>query len=212
MSKTICIFPQDYTTDFLRPLCNYICKEFNATEIAFDTTSDDDPHEVIYKEIKEAQNIFFLGHGRSDCLFASIIDNDPIIDRTNITLLYEKRLFLLACRSNEFINKFHLSNAIGFGFLPTSMDDISRSKLHNLDISHETSKDIDCFKNALIKSLMESLSPETILDFHLFKERFKFNVNRQIIDCLTSKKASNYRLVADELYYLYKDMYFSERL
>ena len=47
MSNVICIYPQDVSTNFLRPLCNFICSTFGAIEIGFDTSGDDDPHEAI---------------------------------------------------------------------------------------------------------------------------------------------------------------------
>lgn len=43
-------------------------------------------------------------------------------------------------------------------------------------------------------------------DFYLLKERMLFNTSKEIVDCLVNKKSTKYRIVADELYYLYKDM------
>ena len=42
MSKVVCIYPEDLTTAFLRPLCNHICSTFNAVEVGYDTSIDDD--------------------------------------------------------------------------------------------------------------------------------------------------------------------------
>lgn len=207
MSDVICIYPQDATTAFLRDLCDFICSIYDATEIGFDTSGDDDPHEAIYAEIRSAQTIFFLGHGRSDCLYASVMDNDKLIEEDNVTLLEGKRLFLLACDSDQFIKKYRLPNAIGFGFLPTSKDDVERRReYHKVDISGTTQKDVDCFNTALVNSLIKSLSIETMNDPSLFAERLKFNVSTEIVECLTNTKSLNYRVVADELYYFYNDL------
>ncbi len=207
MNEVICIYTEDITTGFLRPLCNFICSTFNATEVGFNTSDDDDPHELIYDAIKNAQTIFFLGHGRSDCLYASIIDNDKLIDESNISLLEGKQLFLLACNSNQFIRNFHLSNAIGFGFLPTSMDDIERARrLHRIDISFMTKKDISFFNCALVRCLINTLSIETMNDLYLFSERMKFSISKEIVDCLMSKDTPYFATIADELFYVYKDM------
>lgn len=75
MSKIVCIYPQDATTYFLRPLCDHICETFEAVEVGYDTSADDDPMEFIFNKIKDAETIFFLGHGMSTCLYASILDN-----------------------------------------------------------------------------------------------------------------------------------------
>ena len=207
MSKTVCIYPQDSTTDFLRPLCDHICASFDAVEVGYDTSGDDDPMEIIFNEVKDAESIFFLGHGMSTCLYASILDNVELFNNENISLLEGKRLFLLACNSDQFITKFKLSDAVGFGFLPTSEEDIERTKqYHKIDISMAGILDVDCFKAALVQCLINTLSRETMDDPCLFRERMLFNTCCEIVDCLTNKKSTNYRIVADELYYMYKDM------
>lgn len=209
MNKTICIYPHDFTTDFLHPLFEHICTTLDASGIGYDTSGDDDPLELIYDEIKEADTVFFLGHGMSTCLYASTIDNVALFHENNYTLLEGKRLFLLACNSNQFIKEFNLINAIGFGFLPTSDDDIENNrKFHNIDISNTSIFDIECFDNAIVEILINTISKETIKDFHLFKERLLLNTSRKIVDCLINKKSPNYRIVADELYYMYKDVVF----
>lgn len=203
MSKIVCIYPQDATTYFLRPLCDHICKTFEAAEVGYDTSADDDPMEFIFNKIKDAETIFFLGHGMSTCLYASILDNVELFHKDNISLLEGKRLFLLACNSNQFITKFNLSDAIGFGFLPTSEEDVERTKqYHKLDISMTCILDVECFKTALVQCLTNTLSEETMNDFYLLKERLLFNTSKEIVDCLVNKKSTNYRIVADELYYL----------
>ena len=207
MSKTVCIYPHDATTDFLRPLCNHVSATFGAVEVGYDTSGDDDPMEIIFDEIKDAETVFFLGHGMSTCLYASILDNVELFNKENISLLEGKRLFLLACNSNQFIDKFKLNDAIGFGFLPTSKEDIERTKqYHKLDISMTGILDVECFKTALVQCLTNTLSEETINDFYILKERLLFNTSKEIVDCLVNKKSTKYRIVADELYYLYKDM------
>lgn len=210
MSKTVCIYPQDTTTDFLRPLCDHICTTFDAVEVGYDTSGDDDPMEIIFDEIQDAETIFFLGHGMSTCLYASILDNVALFNKDNISLLKGKQLFLLACNSNQFITKFKLADAVGFGFLPTSEEDIERTKqYHKLDISMTGILDVDCFQAALVQCLIDTLSKQTMDDFYLFKERMLYNTCGVIVDCLINKKSTNYRIVADELYYMYKDMVFT---
>lgn len=207
MRKAVCIFPHDFTTDFLRPLCDHICTTFDAIEVGYDTSGDDDPLELIYNTIEHADTIFFLGHGKSTCLYASIIDNVELFNNDNISLLVGKRLFLLACNSNQFLGNYKLTDAIGFGFLPTSEEDVERIKrYHEIDISGTGILDIDCFNNALVQALINTVSKETMEDYHLLKERLHFNISKEIADCLVNHKCTNYRVVADELYYLYKDL------
>lgn len=206
MSRAICIYTEDVTTDFLRPLCDHICATFEAVEVGYDTSSDDDTLELIYNKIKDADFIFFLGHGKSSCLYASILDNLELFNKENVSLLEGKRLFLLACDSSQFISNFKITDAIGFGFLPTSEEDIRQRKLHNLGLSDMGILDVNIFNKALVQCLINSLSIGTMADFNLLKERIKFNSSKEIVDCLIEKECANYRLVADEIYYMYRDV------
>lgn len=208
MNKAVCIYSEDFTTVFLRPLCDHICATFDAVEVGYDTSGDDDPLEVIYNEIKEAQTIFFLGHGMSTCLYASIVDNVKLIDENNISLLAGKRLFLLACDSNQFVDTYKLANSIGFGFLPTSLDDARSPRIfHNIPKDNLKSEDVAVYKISLVNTLINTLSKETLSDFYLLKKRLLFNTSLEIVDCLTNKKCPNYKIVADELYYVQKDIF-----
>lgn len=210
MSKAVCIYPQDDTTDFLRPLCDHICATFDAVEVGYDISGGDSQIEIIYDNIKEVKTIFFLGHGESTCLYASIVNGTQLFNKSNISLLEDKHLFLLACNSDQFINTYKLSGAIGFGFLPTSLRDATRvRKLHSMRIEHLKENDIDSYNTALVNALISTLSEATMEDPHLFAERLKFSTCEKIANILLQRETPNYRLVADELYYFYKDVIFS---
>lgn len=207
MKKIVCIYPDDDTTVFLQPLYEHICTVLNAVGIHNDTTEDDDTLDKIYAEINDAECVFFLGHGTSSVLYGSRCDN-VVFENDNHGLLFNKKLFLLACNSNQFIRKNNLNDAVGFGFLPTSLDDARLTrKLHDIvDIENIENNDVDYYNTSLVQSLISTLSSDTISDFHLFKERLKFNVSREIVSCLTKRDAPNYRIVADMLHYVYKDV------
>jgi len=209
MSKVVCIYPQDATTDFLQPLCDHICATFNAEEVGYETSGDNDPEEIIFNKIKDAKTIFFLGHGTSKGLYARL--NEIILfNKDNISLLKDKQLFLLACNSDQFINTYKLSEAIGFGFLPTSLYDARHvRKLHSMRIEHLKEDDINIYNTALVDALINTLSETTMTDSHLFAERLKFSTCDKIVKILLQRGTPNYRIVADALYYFYKDMIIS---
>ena len=207
MSTAVCIYPEDITTAFLRPLCNHICSTFNAVEVGYDTSIDDDPLEIIHNAIRNAKTVFFLGHGMSTCLYASVLDNVELFNKDNYSLLEGKRLFLLACNSDQFIKNYDLENSIGFGFLPTSLDDIRQKRLfHSILVETLEKEDVELFNEALVNAVANTLSDNTISDPNLFVERFRFAISGEIVQCLLQKKTSNYRTIADELYYVFKDM------
>ena len=66
--------------------------------------------------------------------------------------------------------------------------------------------DIEKYNTALVDALINTLSSTTMADFYLFKERLKFNISRRIVQILLQRETPNYRLVADALYYVYKDV------
>lgn len=209
MKKTVCIYPEDLTTDFLLPLYEHICANMNAIGIHNDTTEEDDSLDKIYAEIEDAECIVFLGHGTSEMLYGSRCDN-VVFEDINHELLFDKRLLLLSCNSNPFIKNYKLTNAIGFGFIPTSLDDVRQARVfHGIHIEDLDKKDVDCFNTALVNAFIDTVSDATMVDFHLFKQRLKFNISREIVQCLLKKEAPNYRTVADELYFVYKDLIIS---
>ena len=208
MSKTVCIYPQnDDTTFFLRPLCDHVCSTFDAKEVNY-CSSDIHSCDKIFDEIKDAETIFFLGHGESTCLYASISENSvALFNKENSSILKNKKLFLLACNSGQFIKNCDFHNAIGFGFLPTSLYDARHArKLHSLRIEHLKEDDIKCYNNSLVNALIKTLSVATLTDFFLLKERLKFNISREIVHILLEKGTPNYRMIADVTYYIYKDL------
>lgn len=209
MKKIVCIYPEDQTTDFLLPLYQHICENMHALGIHTDTTEEDDSLDKIYQEIKDAEIVIFLGHGTSKMLYGSGCAN-VVFEESNCHLLNDKKLFLLACNSDQFIRNHKLTNAIGFGFLPTSLDDVRQTQtLHGIWIENLDKNDVDCFNTSLVQSFVSTVSDETLSDVHLFKERLKFNISKEIVQCLIKKETPNFRTVADELYYVFKDMIIS---
>ncbi|MBQ4407570.1 MAG: hypothetical protein II852_11275 [Bacteroidales bacterium] len=206
MKKTVCIYPEDQTTAFLQPVYQHICTNLNAVGFNSDTTDEDDSLEKIYDEIKDAGFVIFLGHGTSKELYGSRFDN-IVFNATNINILHNKKVLLVACKSEQFIQKFKLKNAIGFGNMPTSLDDARTFEfIHEISIRNFTSKEINIYKEALIRILIYAISDEAINDFHLFKERLKFLTHKEIVECLLHKESNYYRELTDIIYYIYKDM------
>ena len=209
MSKIVCIYSEkDYAVDFLSSLCNYICDELSAIRVGYDKDSDDDTITEIYDAVTDANIVFFLGHGRSDALFADLFDNFTLFDKENVDQLRGKQLFLLACNSADFIKKYGLIDAVGFEDLPTSQYDAQKRKnIHNIDITNLTKNDIEIYNTLMISVLCNTISSETIKDLSLFRERFKFQVSVEIVKCLTQyRDIENYRKIADLLFYLQRDM------
>lgn len=210
MSKIACIYIQerDGTTSFLSPFVEHIRNLFYPIFVDYDIDSEDDPLEIIYQTVSTADTVLFFGHGTSDQLYASTVDNVALYNKDNIDLLGGKRLFLLSCNSADFIRKHRLNNALGFGMLPTSLDDARKWKaLHGVYIEDFTRDDISIYNHAVVEILINSVTANSIIDFALIKERIKFQTSAEIARCLFQHKDNaKYRDLADLLYYFQKDV------
>lgn len=210
MSKIVCIYIQerDGTTAFLDPLIEHIRNALTLVIVGYDIDSEDDPLEIIYQATSTADTVLFFGHGTSDRLYASTVDNVDLFNKNNIDLLAGKRLFLLSCNSADFIKKQQLNGAFGFGMLPTSLDDARKWKnLHGIHIEDFTRNDISIYNHALVEILINTITVDSMADYSLLKEKIKFQTSVEIVKCLLQHKDNaNYRDIADLLYYFQKDI------
>lgn len=210
MSKTVCIYSQekDGSTDFLKPLYDFICTTLSADGVGYNADSEEDTVSEIYDAIKDADTIIFLGHGNSKELYASVQDNFKLFNHKNVAMLADKSLFLLACKSADFIKRYSLTNAIGFGHLPTSTEDAKHwNNEHSISLDDFSEDDIKLYNDALVSALSAVIKPETISDYNLLYNRFKLQASMEIVKCLILHKDNpHYRNVADLLFYLQKDI------
>lgn len=210
MNKTVCIYIQerDGTTSFLGPLVKHITTVFSPIIVGYDIDSEDDPLEIIYQAITDVDTIFFLGHGTSDKLYASTVDNVNLFHKDNVEMLAKKRVFLLSCNSADFIKKQHLKDAFGFGMLPTSLDDAQKWKdLHGIHIEDFTRNDISIYNHALVEILINAITVDSMADYSLLKDKIKFQTSVEIVKCLLQHKDNaKYRDMADLLYYFQNDI------
>lgn len=210
MSKTVCIYSpeQDGSTDFLKPLYHQICATLSAEGFGYNADSDEDTVTPIYNAVKGADEIIFLGHGNSKGLYASIFGDFELFNQKNIAMLANKNLFLLACNSADFIKKFSLKNAIGFGQLPTSSEDVKHwNNNHGISLSDFSEADIKLYNDALVSIICKVISPETISNHNLLYNKFKLHTSLEIVKCLTlHRDNTHYRKIADLLFFLQKDI------
>lgn len=63
MKKTLCLFPKDGTTEFLRPIYDELCKKDNIVGFDDDAIENDDYFEILENHLQEIDSLIFLGHG-----------------------------------------------------------------------------------------------------------------------------------------------------
>lgn len=225
------VHPHDKTTLFLDRIKNHLIELFKDELHHFNIYPNDESHDICLDRIrKHPQNgiIIFLGHGRSDRLYGSKGDlyesssfitqeakdqapdlyyyNDNFINERNIDVFSGKKVFCLACNSNEKIASLAMENGanafIAFGDIPTSKGEF---KNQDRPISNDIVAKMKTELNYIIKTGL-SLSIKSNETFKYLSNTIRFITNQRLTDILINQKKFNERyLLADYLFYLQKE-------
>lgn len=164
------MFPMDDSTNFLEPVRIVLEKKLDATIIRGDTTKEEHRKEIMAQlcELTEQDVFVFMGHGASYCLYGSPQGGElqPLFGKDALSLPNRSRCLLVSCRSDDFKNSQLMANAIGFGEIPATWEemcnlrDLDRSRYWGVD--EETVLEYQkCFVKALCRALelWDSSSP-----------------------------------------------------
>jgi len=177
------------------------------------------PNDISYQNSFESISKFeknsivlFLGHGQPNQIYGGEIPKQylkkPIVKLNEMSIFQDQSLFLLACNSSELIkSSFRYSKfvkSIGFGGLPTSIEEIQKDKKLSLeDISNET---IEEFKKAIVETVSESLIyffKRNDNDFIFLKDYLILLIDKKINESIFLK---NNRSLADLLFRMRNEM------
>lgn len=198
MSKIVCIFPKDESTDFLLPLYELLCSK--GVEGWYDDTVNNRASAI--DKFKEAEAIIFLGHGSSGTLYGSTQNGElsDLITSDNVDeLLGGKQCFLLSCNSIDFCSNYNLNCSIGFGNMPTGMRDVFIAMDNNASFPNLEQEDIDVYNKALIGALINAFNTSAFDKFENLHSMICLYANVEITKCLTRKPCKMYREVAELL-------------
>lgn len=206
--SNVCIFPQDETTVFLKPIADKL------QELCFDlfdgSTDDEKYAKTILNSISDYDNIVFLGHGSSNALSGSNLT--PFIEGDNVNLLRRKRLFLLSCNSKEFISSYALTNAIGFDIIPTGESDLYTILDQDYGYFENVpdDDDLEWFKAAIVRIVMNSFNDGDMSNMTMLYNRVKMYTNIERYECACKAKNLHYRDILKMLYDFKEEMVFNE--
>lgn len=162
MSRIVCVFPMDDSTNFLEPVRIVLEKKLDATIIRGDTTKEEHRKEIMAQlcELTEQDVFVFMGHGASYCLYGSPQGGElqPLFGRDALSLPNRSRSLLISCRSNDFTESQQWVNAIGFGEIPATWEEMC--KLREEDCSCYAGVDEDTipeYQNSLVQALCGAL-------------------------------------------------------
>lgn len=210
MNRVLCLYPSDDSTLFLNKVYECICNCPNVIGLNNDTLEDDDFFDKLKAELESIDEVIFLGHGSSDTLYGTNLN--PLIDKQSglVNYLKGKSNILFSCNSSRFINNFNIEDSIGFGFIPTSIDDVRGGKLKYIDIAKMTVLNVEYFKNAIVNIWLNTIKESGISDLVRFYNSFRYYTNCEIVNCLMSNnRQSDKRIISDVLYTLKQEMILS---
>lgn len=194
----LCIFPQDNTTLFLKPIADKL--QELGYDVCDDSTNNEEYVKTILKNIPNYDNIVFLGHGSSEALLGSNLTS--MINADNVDLLRGKKLFLLSCNSKEFISSYSLADAIGFDIIPTGETDLL--SILNMDYYYfediPDDKDMEYFREAIARIIKNSFDGSDMANMTMLYNRVKMYTNRERYECIRKAKNLHYRDVLKMLY------------
>ena len=161
MSKIVCVYPTDDTTDFLGPITD-VLKAQGAIIIRGDTTEEGHRKEIAdqIKELTEQDIFVFMGHGTSYCLYGTpqSDEDQPLFGDKRLAIPKCHGSLLISCRSSEFIKSQRLVNSIGFGEIPATWEEILRLRNENSNCYSGIDKDtIPTYQDSFIKALCKAL-------------------------------------------------------
>lgn len=224
MNKQILlIHPYDRTTFFLDKARNFLCSTFPNDIHFYSVKPNEESHKICLKIIEnhsEEGLIIFFGHGRSDRLYGARADtvrsqvhfldddeeepyyNGNFITESNCNIFSNKRVFCLACRSNEKIALSASANGanafLGFGNIPTSSAEFWAE---GDDVGSKTIKIMKTEINIIISNSL-AYSIKNRCSFNELISIINLFTNKRILNLLIKKKKNkkNLRLIADYLF------------
>lgn len=231
--QILIVHPNDKTTSFLDKIKRYLIGKFEGNVHHFNIQPNEQSHKDCLERISshsESGLIIFLGHGRSDKLFGSkgksfesaelvsefakqenpedYYYNDNFINENNADVFSKKKVFCLACNSNEKIAKYAIEKGartfVGFGDIPTSREEFEDDGIGN--VSNDIVKAMKTELNYIIKKGIE-YGISNSYNFQQLQDFTAFLINQKIAEYLVEKKNYNERhLLTDYLYQLKKDI------
>ena len=211
--KAVCIYPADETTEFLRPIYDALSSlpSFIGVELTTDEKNIEEAINAI-NACDENDYIIFLGHGASHCLYK--IDRTLFIGSDEFQMFQNKRIFLFACRSAEFITRNSTITPrehIGFGNMLTDWSEVVVERDADVNAYPGIDKDIISeYRGILTEIISETLvkTLDSAENYHLLFLRIKLSLNKKIAHLLTEKTTLGYRVLANLLYNTKVEMIF----
>jgi hypothetical protein len=177
----------------------------------FEIQPDDESYKKTFEIISNLERnsrVLFLGHGQSNQLYGGeCLDKFPkkaFIKLNEMSIFKGQHIFILACDSADLIKKSFIQSrmlkSIGFGSLPTSMEEVEKDKkLSSEGISERTIED---FKDEIVYTISNAISIH-YKDFNKLSDYLILLLDQRINYAVLVKKDRN---LADLLFKMRYEM------
>lgn len=203
----VLIYPEDPSITFLDPIFNGLCEwTENKMQILKPSNDEESIAKTIYEieQIQSDSTIIFMGHGASNLLHANVHEEEVLMDLNVARRVFrEKNLIAISCRSSEFIKNIGLlKSGIGFGHIPTEIEDIEiEIEAGEYEIEPHRATEITARFNHEFVSIMFNSLGEFILNnesFSYLRKRIILRTNKAL-DNLNLKNEHD-RLIGNFLF------------
>ncbi len=196
------VFSVDPSTEFLSGIISNLDKSKIANNL-LRIEPTDESYSSVFNEIAQMKKnsiILFLGHGHSSQLYGGECPNSfpkkAFVKKGEMNLFNQQFLFLLACNSADLIKSSVVSSkitkAIGFGELPTSMEEIENNRrLSTAGISIST---IELFKKEIVDSISKAFTLVNY-DFNKLSDYLRLIIDKKINNAILIEKDNNLALL-----------------
>ncbi len=194
-NKILILHALDKSTAFL----SAFGEQFKDLYFSYDSTQDSiNKAKDLLSDLEPKSLIIYLGHGSSSGLYEPDDSHEYkkyFLDATWGNFFFEEHdIFLLSCKSNEYIKKIYKANSsVGFGNIISSKFELDHHNKSDAEKILLQQSDIDRFNNIYVNSsiiVIKKLVKNEICFFDVPKY-LRFTINSEINQLLLDKKNSN---------------------
>ena len=216
MSKLMCIYPEDATTDFLLPIYEQLELQPDFAGYRFDTNDSLKTKNLQDEMLQIGENdfVFFLGHGASNKLYGSVDENGEkltLFDKKNSECIKNANFVGVACRSKDFADK-HLPNYIGFGDITSDYSEVLAER--NIGdpnyMEWASEEDMTSFRNECVGAIADAVKLSECKSLQSIYRMMKLCFNKRIASLLVNRQLHNYRYIADMLFEINDELLFKQ--
>lgn len=210
------IYPSDSSTLFLQGIISPLRKNMSCENLkVIRIEASDESYQDAITEIALIPNssfVLFMGHGTGTEIYGGEsrdFSKKCLFKKNDMGIFKNKDLLLLSCYSSTLLQSSrtirNYSNSIGFGALPSGMEEVNASsklRKQNLD-----SLMIDDYKKVIVECVFQSilLSFNEEYSFEQLYHYLKLTINRKISRLVIDEEK---RTLADLLFQLQLDIRF----